>query len=146
MKYLLALFFTSMSESQPVWYTNYSKASDVAIESSKLLLLNFSGSDWCKACNEWGKQIFVSDAFKRLSADRLVLINADFPRYGKNYLPQELRQQYDVLMHKYNPQKQFPYSVLIDTKGRKLKEWNLSQLFSKDNFMQELTSAVNRPN
>ncbi|MGE4514430.1 MAG: thioredoxin family protein, partial [Chryseobacterium sp.] len=52
-----------------------------ASDNNELILLNFSGSDWCIPCIKLHKNIIGSDEFKKLETDNVVVyINADFPR------------------------------------------------------------------
>src|SRR5438309_1122403 len=104
------LFFISSAE----WLTDFSKAKKEASESKKIILLNFSGSDWCGPCIRLKKEIFDSEAFKSYAADHLVLLNADFPRLKKNQLSKEQTKQNEELADKYNNSGKFPFTVLMD--------------------------------
>jgi thioredoxin-related protein len=52
-----------------------------ASQNKELILLNFSGSDWCIPCIKLHKNIIETDEFKKLETENfIVYINADFPR------------------------------------------------------------------
>jgi thioredoxin-related protein len=52
-----------------------------ASQNKELILLNFSGSDWCIPCIKLHKNIIETDEFKKLETENVaVYINADFPR------------------------------------------------------------------
>ena len=78
------------------WSTDLSKAKDEARKDSKLILLSFSGSDWCIPCIKTRKEIFDKEPFINYAAAKLVLVNADFPRLKKNALSKEQTKQNEV--------------------------------------------------
>jgi thioredoxin-related protein len=85
---------------QPTWLTNFEKGKTEAVASNKLIVLNFSGSDWCGPCIRLKKEIFSSDVFANYASEKLVLVNADFPRYKKNALPKQQVKENEALAEK----------------------------------------------
>lgn len=106
------------------WEPDFSKAKQTASEKHELILLNFSGSDWCGPCMRLKKEIFESEVFSKFADSSLVLVNADFPRNKKNQLDKEITKQNDALADKYNPDGKFPYTLLLDPQGNILKTWD----------------------
>ncbi|MFC4688461.1 thioredoxin family protein [Epilithonimonas pallida] len=95
-----------------------------ASEKNELILLNFSGSDWCIPCIKLHKNIIESDEFKKLETESVVVfINADFPRNKKNQLSPELKKENATLADQYNQKGLFPYTVLLNSEGKILKSW-----------------------
>src|SRR5450432_4928500 len=92
----------------PVWINNLEGAKQQAKKEQKLILLNFSGSDWCIPCMRLRKEVFDADAFTKYAAAHLVLVNADFPRQKINELSKAQQKLNDQLADKYNPQGSFP--------------------------------------
>ena len=123
------------------WLTNLDKAEQKAKTEHKLILLNFSGSDWCIPCMKLKADIFDSDAFQDYAKDKLVLVNADFPRKKKDQLSKEQQQQNDALAAKYNPEGRFPFTILLDSNGNKLKVWDGYYSQGPDNFVDEITAV-----
>ncbi|HTL09562.1 MAG TPA: thioredoxin family protein [Chitinophagaceae bacterium] len=138
----IIIIATSLLLSLTGWQTNFEKAKESAREQHKLVLLNFSGSDWCGPCIKMRKDIFDSPSFTKMADSLLVLVNADFPRSRKNQLSKELQQQNDQLAEKYNQQGIFPLTVLLDENGKALKTW---QGLPKDaaGFIEEIKSLAN---
>ncbi|MEO6330230.1 MAG: thioredoxin family protein [Ginsengibacter sp.] len=101
-----ALFLTTIDP--PSWITDMEYAKQLAKKEQKLILLNFSGSDWCVPCIRLRKEVFNTDAFANYAADHLVLVNADFPRQKKNQPAKEQQKINDALAERYNPQGSFP--------------------------------------
>src|SRR4051812_20533425 len=102
MKLLICIFIFCLTGSSVEWLLDFNKARQEAAKTQKLILLNFSGSDWCGPCIRPKKDILNSDAFNQYAADHLVLVNADFPRMKKNLLNAELTKQNEALAEKYN--------------------------------------------
>jgi thioredoxin-related protein len=117
---IIASFIVTISSH---WETNMNTAQKKAREQHKLILLNFSGSDWCGPCIRMHKDIFENAAFQDFADTTLVLLNADFPRLKKNRVSQDLERQNDLLAEKYNTKGIFPLTVLMDADGHTLKSW-----------------------
>jgi thioredoxin-related protein len=109
--------------SQIGWETDFENAKKKAETEHKLILMNFSGSDWCIPCIRLHDEIFENISFKRFADSNLVLINADFPRLKKNQLSKEQQKKNDKLADKYNPQGSFPFTLLLDPGGKVIKTW-----------------------
>jgi len=105
------------------WGLDFNQALSESKQNNKLILLNFSGSDWCGPCIKLKKDVFESAEFKSFSFEKLILIRADFPRLKKNQLAKDQQDKNDILADKYNPNGKFPLTVLIDSNGKVLHEW-----------------------
>jgi thioredoxin-related protein len=139
--FLAAAFFISGILAPTPWLNNLNKAEQLAKNEHKLILLNFSGSDWCIPCMKLKADIFNSDAFQDYAKDNLILVNADFPRKKKNQLSSEQQKENDALAAKYNPQGRFPFTILLDSNGNKLKVWDGYYSQGPDNFVDEITAV-----
>ncbi len=128
---LLMLSFTT-------WETNFEKAKATATKEHKYILLNFSGSDWCGPCIRMHKEVFDNDAFQQFATQKLVMMNADFPRQKKNQLAKDLQKQNDQLADKYNSKGSFPMTALLDANGNILRSWEGLPKESPDEFLNEL--------
>ena len=105
------------------WGTDLDAAKKLAHDQNKLILLNFSGSDWCAPCILTRRDYFESETFIQMAKEDLVLINADFPRKKKNQLPADQAKKNDALAEKYNKEGNFPYTLLLDANGNVLRSW-----------------------
>ncbi len=135
-----AFFFTTVFAPSP-WLNNMDKAQQMAKTENKLILLNFSGSDWCIPCMKLRTDIFNSDAFMSYAKDKLILVNADFPRRKKDELSKEQQKENDALAAKYNPDGRFPFTILLDSKGNKLKVWDGYYSYGPESFVDEITAV-----
>lgn len=123
MKFIIFLFSLSLFLPPADWSTDIEKAKKAAAQDKKLIVLNFSGSDWCIPCIKMKKEIFESSAFTSYASKNLVLVRADFPRLKKNKLDKKLAESNQALAEKYNPKGKFPFTVLLDANGAVLKSW-----------------------
>jgi thioredoxin-related protein len=103
---------------------NFDVAKKEAAEKHRLIMINFSGSDWCGPCIRLRKEILESAQFESYADNHLVLVRADFPRQSKNQLSKEQTKLNEALADKYNPDGKFPYTLLVDENGRVLKTWD----------------------
>jgi thioredoxin-related protein len=124
MKLLIVSLFVLLTATAPQWELDFGRAKAEAEKAHKLILVNFSGSDWCGPCIKLKKDVFESADFQSFAAERLVLVRADFPRLSKNQLSAEQTSRNEALAEKYNRQGKFPFTILLDVNGKVLQEWD----------------------
>lgn len=124
MKFLFVTLFSIFALFSPGWGLDMEQAKTEAKAEHKLILLYFSGSDWCGPCIKLKKDIYESEEFGAFANKHLVLVKADFPRQKKNQLDKKQTQHNEALAEKYNNKGKFPFSVLINADGKVLKEWD----------------------
>jgi len=71
------------------------------------------------------------------------MINADFPRDKKNQLDEKTSRQNDALADKYNPDGNFPYTLLLDGNGKIIKSWVGLPNENANEFADEISSICN---
>ena len=119
------------------WKTDINSASEDARANKKLILLNFSGSDWCIPCRKLKKELFSDSTFLQYAEKCLILVNADFPN-KKGLITDEQLAKNEKLAEKYNPNGDFPLTLIIDSNGNVLKTWKgLIQMPSSE-FIQSI--------
>jgi thioredoxin-related protein len=121
---LLAIAFMMFFTGNVTWLGDFNAAKTEATEQHKLILINFSGSDWCGPCIRLRKEILESAAFTDYATDHLVLVRADFPRQKKNQLSKDQVKLNEALADKYNADGKFPYTLLVDENGKVLFAWD----------------------
>jgi thioredoxin-related protein len=146
MKFLALLLLSSFTVIDLSWQTDFEKAKQSAHEKHHLILLNFSGSDWCGPCIRLHKEIFDSDGFKKVADNQLELVNADFPRLKKNQLSKDQQQQNDKLADRYNAKGNFPATILLDADGKVIKEWDGFPSHGIEAFIDELNMTIHAAN
>ncbi len=143
MKFFVAALLTGVLFTSINWETDFEKARQTAKNSNKLIILNFSGSDWCGPCIRMHKEIFGSSAFTSFASENLVMVNADFPRLRKNQLPAEQQSKNDKLADIYNKQGKFPMTLLLNADGKVLKEWEGLPNLTPEAFISEIKEVAN---
>jgi thioredoxin-related protein len=123
MKAMLLGCMAVLAMSMTQWEPDFTTAKKKAADSQRLLLLNFSGSDWCIPCIRMHKDVFENNEFAGIADSLLVLYNADFPRKKKNELTPMIRKQNDSLAALYNPEGKFPFTLLLSPDGKVLQQW-----------------------
>jgi len=125
------------------WEPDFENAKKIAKEKHELVLLNFSGSDWCGPCIVLHKDYIGSETFQDMAKTNLVLVNADFPRKKKNQLSDEQVKRNEALAEKYNKTGQFPYTLLLDADGKVIKTWTGKPEISVAEWTQEISAICN---
>jgi thioredoxin-related protein len=126
------------------WLGDFNEAKTEAAKSHKLILVAFSGSDWCGPCIRERKEILESDVFENFAPGHLVLVRADFPRQKKNQLSAEQTRLNEALADKYNPEGKFPYTLLIDENGKVVKDWDGYPDESPEQFVNQIATYTTK--
>ena len=100
------------------WTTNLSQAKSQAASEKKLVLLDFTGSDWCPWCVKMDKEVFDQKAFADFATNKLVLVKLDFPQSKEQ--PAAEKAQNTELAKKFKIQG-FPTYVLLDASGKEVR-------------------------
>jgi protein disulfide-isomerase len=103
------------SRASEKWETNYNAALEQAAKENKMVLLDFTGSDWCGWCVKLHKETFSKPEFQQFASKSLVLVELDFPR-GKEQ-SEDLKKQNQELADKFGIEG-FPTLVLLDSQGK----------------------------
>lgn len=141
---IIALLFVFLSfAASAQWTLDFSKAKNTAISEHKLILLSFSGSDWCGPCIRMRKEIFEDSTFIHFASAQLVLLNADFPRQKKNQLSKAQQQQNDNLAETYNKNGIFPLTLLLNEEGKVLLSWEGFQKDGAVKFVSQINDQLN---
>jgi protein disulfide-isomerase len=123
------------------WKTDYTAALAQAAKENKMVLLDFTGSDWCGWCIKLQKDTFSKPEFKKFAEQSLVLVELDFPR--EKAQSDELKKQNEELAEKFGVQG-FPTLVLLDPQGQEAAR-NVGYLQGgPEAFIQWIESARNR--
>ena len=141
MKMLIASIVALTFVINPIWQTDFNQAQQEARQSHKLILLNFSGSDWCAPCIKMKRDVFEQEAFLNYANDNLVLVRADFPRLKKNQPDPDQKARNEKLAERYNASGKFPLTLLLDEEGKVLKTWDGYSGASPQEFITEIDQS-----
>lgn len=114
-----ALVLVAANAADANWQTDLPKAQAQAAKEKKMVLLDFTGSDWCGWCIKLNKEVFSQPAFIDYAKTNLVLVEVDFPT--KKKLSAEQTKANDALAKKYNIQG-YPTIIVLDGQGKKVGE------------------------
>ncbi|SVD15062.1 uncharacterized protein METZ01_LOCUS367916, partial [marine metagenome] len=99
------------------WLTSLPTALAQARRQGKLVLIDFTGSDWCPPCIMLHDKVLTQKPFLDYARQNLALVMLDFPR-GKSQTVR-LANTNQNLAKKYNVSG-FPTVILLDGNGREL--------------------------
>ena len=131
---------TQAKNNKITWNDNLEKAVEIAKKESKAILINFSGSDWCKWCKKLDDEVFTQNEFIKYASKNLVLVKIDFPQYT----------QQDPSVQSYNKElaqmfrvQGFPTVVVID-KNQKMAAYTGYQEGGAGSYVKYLKSVLNK--
>jgi thioredoxin-related protein len=99
------------------WGTNLPKALAQANADKKLVLIDFTGSDWCPWCIKFDKEALDTGKFAAYAKSHLELVLADFPL--KKTQSAALKAANTKLQEKYNVEA-FPTLVVLNSDGKEI--------------------------
>ncbi|HEV3392290.1 MAG TPA: thioredoxin family protein [Chthoniobacterales bacterium] len=121
----LGLICAASARAELAWITDYKRAQDEAKASHKLVLLEFTGSDWCGYCFQLDRVIFSQPEFKDYANKNLVLVEIDFPR--RKAQSAETKKQNAELAERYQIDG-FPTLVVLNGEGKAV--WRYDGLYT----------------
>jgi len=100
-----------------------------------MVLLDFTGSDWCGWCIKFDKDVLSTDKFASYAKSKLVLVTLDFPSHKEQdaalkHANQEIKKRFGV--------NGFPTFVLLNSAGRELGRQTGYLKGGPDAFIAEL--------
>lgn len=105
------------SQAAEGWGTDFEAGLAAAEKGDRLVLVEFTGSDWCSACKILESKILPTKEFTGFtSKNRLVLVELDYPRDTKNVTPEQ-RAARQKVAERYNI-RAYPTLLLVDSKGQ----------------------------
>ena len=127
--------FGQVARAESGWLDDYKKAQEEAKAGNKILLLNFTGSDWCGWCIKFDRDVLSKPQFKEYARNNLVLVELDFPRVKTQSAElqkqnRQLAQQYEVVG--------FPTIIALNSDGQKLWEYDGYFAGGPEAFIAEL--------
>jgi thioredoxin-related protein len=117
------------------WLTDFAAAQTQAKTENKLVLLDFTGSDWCPWCIKMDQETLDTQPFKDYADANLVLVELDFPEHKK--LSDAVTQQNHALYDRFNCQG-YPTFVVLGPDGSTLNTFVGYQEGGPDAFIAQL--------
>jgi thioredoxin-related protein len=114
---IAGLFLLEAAATAVEWHTDLVKAQAIAKAEKKMVLLDFTGSDWCGSCIMLDKEVFSTKQFGDYAKKNLVLVKVDFPM--KKALKPALKRANQELKEKFDIEG-FPTFVVLNSDGKEL--------------------------
>jgi protein disulfide-isomerase len=99
------------------WGTDLPAALNRARSENRMVLLDFTGSDWCGWCIKFDQDVLSTDKFAGYAKSKLVLVRLDFPRHKEQ--DAALKQANEQLSKRFGVDG-YPTFVLLDSAGKEL--------------------------
>ena len=106
---------TAKTSTPAGWTDDFDAAKDQAAKEKKLILADFSGSDWCGWCKKLDEEVFSKNEFLSAATNKYVLLMIDSPR-DKTLLSKKATKQNPDLVRKYGIDG-FPTVLVLDWDG-----------------------------
>lgn len=107
----------SAPQSSAQWGTDFSGALNQAQAQHKLVLMDFTGSDWCPWCIKFDNEVLSTSRFASYAQNNLILVRVDFPHNTPQ--PEMVRRANRDLASRFNVDG-YPTLILADSSGKEL--------------------------
>jgi thioredoxin-related protein len=114
-----SLLLVSPAFAELAWTTDVPKAIEKAKSENKLVMMDFTGSDWCGWCIKLNKEVFSTSEFAEYAKKNLVPVEIDFPT--KKVQSAELKKANQALQKQYGIQG-YPTIIVLNGAGKKVGE------------------------
>jgi protein disulfide-isomerase len=114
---LAATVFWQVNAAETTWLTDLPKAQAQAKAENKIVLLDFTGSDWCGWCIKFKKETLDTAEFQAYAATNLVLVELDYPQ--KKVQSDDLKKANAALKDQYNIEG-FPTLIVLNKDGQEI--------------------------
>lgn len=136
-----AAMAAKLSKSVPSgWGEDFAAAQKTAAAGDKLILLAFSGSDWCGWCVKMDKEVYSDKKFVREAKKDFELVMIDSPA-NQEILSPLAKKQNPGLVKKYGI-RGFPSSILVHPDGTVAKRFGGYQRGGPEAFLEKLKAAA----
>ncbi len=116
------------------WTTDLKTANKMAKANDLKVLMVFSGSDWCRPCQQFKLEVLKNETFEDVAKDQVVILYVDFPAKKRNKLSEKETAANAALAEQYNKTGAFPKVLLMPSddeanpcelkyKGQSADEW-----------------------
>jgi protein disulfide-isomerase len=112
-----AAFVWQIQAGEIKWLSDLPAAQAQAKAEKKIVLMDFTGSDWCPWCIKFRKEVLDAKEFRDYATTNVVSVELDFPH--KSGQSDELKAANKALKDKYKIGG-FPTLVVLDQDGKEI--------------------------
>jgi protein disulfide-isomerase len=116
------------------WSDDYAKSLERAKAENKMVLLDFTGSDWCGWCKKLNREVFSTPKFEEYARANLVLVEIDFPRSKAQ--TDAVKAQNEALQQQYRI-RGYPTIIVLNAVGKQVGQLGYME-GGPDAFIAEL--------
>ncbi len=106
-----------VNAAEAAWLTDLPKAQAQAKSENKIVLMDFTGSDWCGWCIKFRKEVLDTPEFQEYAAKNVVLVELDYPH--KKVQDADLKTANAALKKQYKISG-FPTLIVLDKNGKEI--------------------------
>lgn len=128
----------SVASAKGPWLTSIDEGMKKAKAEGKLVMVEFTGSDWCPPCMMMDKAVFSKKEFLEGAQKSYVLVKLDAPNKDP-----ELKKSTQKLMQEYKVMG-VPTVVLFDANGKEFKRFTATENPTVDEFLKRLETEKRR--
>ncbi len=122
------------------WTMDAEAALKLAKEQNKVILLNFTGSDWCGWCKLMDRKVFSQAAWQAYAKEHLVLVWVDFPK-DKGLVPKDRAQKNKALAAQYEVQG-YPTYIVLSPEGKEIGRLGADREATPESFIADLEERL----
>jgi thiol:disulfide interchange protein len=135
---LVALMISGSVLAESPWLTNIEDGVKQAKAEGKLVMVEFTGSDWCPPCMMMDKAVFSKKEFLDEAQKHYVLVKLDAPNSDP-----ELKKSTQETMKRYQV-RAFPFVLLFDAEGNEFKRFAATENNTVEGFIKRLLKEKRR--
>ena len=132
---------TPAAAQEPVWQRNLSQLLKQAGAKNKLVLLDFTGSDWSNWCVKFDQEVLGSAKFTAYAGQKLIFVRVDFPQHSQQ--SDDLKRA-NVGLADHFKIINYPTCVLLDPSGKEIGRQVGYLPGGPDTFISELEGFIPR--
>lgn len=114
---LATIVFWQVNAAESAWLTDLPKAQAQAKSENKIVLMDFTGSDWCHWCIKFRQEVLDTPEFQAYAAKNVVLVELDYP--NKKVQTADLKAANAALKDQYKING-YPTLVVLDQNGKEI--------------------------
>ena len=131
---------TATTSTDGVWIDDFDEAKRLAAKERKLILVDFSGSDWCGWCMKLDAEVFSTEEFMAKASDNFILLMIDSPR-DKTRLSEKAAMQNPGLVRQYVI-RGYPTVLILNSYGDVLYETSGYRAGGPTAYLKHLEDAL----
>lgn len=120
------------------WTADLEQARERAKKENKMVLIEFTGSDWCPPCMRMRKNVFSQKSFIAHASKNFILVELDFPNGDA-----ALRRKNERYARQFRIEG-MPMIVLLDPNGQEFTRFFASDYPTEKEFLRQLERAIEK--